>query len=303
MNKLITIISVAASLLIPSLSLGAAVTFEFTVDSSKVTAGDRAILQVGMYSQYANGTTASGIFDDIALTGPASMNTGTKPIPFSDNFNDRSLADPTIGNNWTWFDHGFDSADCTTGKDGGYGPWSDGDGNTDYVHANNNYTNVSSGAVAEYLRAGIEEDGSGGFALNVYQNQYGKKTCNEVKIFQEFSVDNKDLLNGDYKLTATVKENVNTAIQAGNEVGVFFKVLDVGPVGAEVYTETQFVKKTGLPEQTGGGDTGGGDTGGGDNGGGTDTTPTPSVPVPVMPIGGLLGLIALIGWLGLRRRG
>ena len=41
------------------------------------------------------------------------------------------------------------------------------------------------------------------------------------------------------------------------------------------------------------------DTGDGDN----DTTPTPSVPVPAMPLGGLLGLIALVGWLGLRRRG
>lgn len=289
MKLLIAKAVAAASLL--ALSNGALaaskdVTFTFTVDSSLVTGGGNAILQFGFYAQHAGGTGASGIWDNVQLTGPKT---------FSDNFDNRTLSDATIGNNWTWYDHDFTSADCSTGKGNGYGPYSDGDG-SDYTHSNNNYTNV--GGSGAYARAGLEEDGAGGFALNVYDNQYATAACNEIKIFQEINVAPADL-NGEYTLTANVKDNPNAATADGNQVGVFFKVLDVG----NNYAETQFTRETALPEQTDGGDTGGGDTGGGDTGGGTDTTPTPSVPVPVMPLGGLLGLIALVGWLGLRRRG
>ena len=292
-----TLIKVLATTTVIAFASGASaaskdVSFTFTVDSSKVTGGNKAILQVGFYAQHAGGTGASGIWDNIKLTGPTTMAGAAKPIPFSDDFNNRTLSDTTIGNNWTWYDHGFTSADCSTGKDEGYGPYSDGNGD-DYTHANNNFTNVG-GNGGGYFRAGLEDDGNGGAALNVYDSQYAKKACNEIKIFQEFSVDDKALLNGKYTFTATVKDNPNAATAEGNQVGVFFKVLDVD--GG--YAETQFTRETALPEQAGGGD-----GGGGDNGGGADTPAAPSVPVPVMPLGGLLGLIALVGWLGLRRRG
>ena len=47
-------------------------------------------------------------------------------ISFSDDFNDRTLTQERIGNNWTWFDTAYD-AGCSTAT-GGFGPYSDGGG-------------------------------------------------------------------------------------------------------------------------------------------------------------------------------
>ena len=111
----------------------ATVEMAFTVEDTSAMAGDH-IVQVGMYAQHSNGTTASAIWDNVKIVNASNT------IVFEDNFNDRSLTDATIGNNWTWYDTSFSDASCSTYVSG-YGPYSDNDG-SDYVHANNNYTRL-----------------------------------------------------------------------------------------------------------------------------------------------------------------
>lgn len=248
------------------------VTYTFSVDTSGL-ATTNAILQIGMYAQHGNGTTAAGIWDNIVLAGPQT---------FSDNFDDRSLTDERIGNGWTWFDTSWTTADCSGASAGGFGPYSDGGGGfANYVHVNNNYTRHGD-AGGNYFRAGLETVGSGK-GLNVYGNQYAKSACNEIKIFKEFNVP-KAQLDGNYTFKATVLENANTPIQEGNQVGVFFKVLSVD----EGYTESQYERQTAFPEQT-------------SSGGGGQTVVGGPDSVPTLPFGGLVLLATLLGWLGLRK--
>ena len=152
------------------------------------------------------------------------------PVAEFDQFNDRALTDETIGNNWTWFDTGYES-DCTTYV-GGYGPYSDNDG-SDYVAANNNYVRHGDNGY-EYFRAGLEGQASGDVALNVYHNQYAANGCNEIKIFKEYAGGDP----GTYQINVNVIGNQYTAISEGSSVGLFFKVLDV----AAGYSEAQFEK-------------------------------------------------------------
>ena len=159
-------------------------------------------------------------------------------ISFSDNFNDRTLTQERIGNNWTWFDTAYE-ADCATSI-GGFGPYSTGGGGfSNYVALNNNYARLDGGSGHDgsgYFRAGLEgADGAG--SLNVYNNQFGTAACNEIKIFQEFAGGAP----GDYTFTATVIGNQYTPIQGS--VGVFMKVLNVD----DGYSEAQFVKQLIIP--------------------------------------------------------
>lgn len=154
------------------------------------------------------------------------------PIAINDNFNDRIIDQDRIGNNWTWYDSNYES-DCTTSV-GGFGPYSEGGGGfANYVHPNNNYAQHGDNGAA-YFRAGLESQGEGDIALNVYQNQYATQACNEIKIFQEFA--GGDF--GTYQINVNVIGNEFTAISEGSSVGLFFKVLDVDAD----YSETQFEK-------------------------------------------------------------
>ena len=250
-------------------------------------------------------------------------------ISFSDAFNDRTLADPTIGNNWTWFDTGFE-ADCST-YIGGFGPYSDGD-DSDYVHGNQNFTRLGEDG-GGYFRAGLQ-GADGAASLEVYHNQYAGNPCNEIKIFQEFPGGEP----GDYTFTATVIGNEFTPIGAGNSVGVFMKVLNVD----DGYSEAQFVKvpitppafdaapsdvtfnftvnsdvsnrivQVGMYAQHGPGGTASAiwddiaiaeaSSGGGGGSGGSGGSGAGPEGIPVLPFWALFGLAGLVGLLGLRQK-
>ena len=249
-------------------------------------------------------------------------------ISFSDDFNDRTLTQERIGNNWTWYDT-FYASDCSTAS-GGFGPYSpDGGGFGNFVHLNNNYARLDGGNGHDgsgYFRAGLE-GADGAAALNVYNNQYGTADCNEIKIFQEFAGGAP----GDYTFTATVIGNQYTPIQGG--VGVFMKVLDVD----NEYSETQFIKlavtppaynaeaatvtfnftvnpdvsnrivQVGMYAEHAQGETASAIW---DNvsiaaaapaGGGSTTTADPDA-IPALPLWALFGLAGVIGLMGLRRK-
>jgi hypothetical protein len=268
-NRRIKAVAFSAIACIVSSAAGAgSVSFEFTVDDTSAYGGDW-IVQIGMYAQHGNGTTASAYWDNVDIREV----TSSTPV-FRDTFNDRSLTDETIGGNWTWYDTTFSDANCTAYV-GGYGPWSDGDG-SDYVHANNNYTRHGDNGGA-YFRAGLVGDSSNP-QLEVYQNQYATQVCNEIKVFKEFT----NLAAGTYKFSAEVDINPYTPVASGNQVGVFFKVLDV----AGGYAEAQVAKQAVSLSSSEDGNTNAGDI----------------EAIPVLPLGGLLGLIGLVGWLGVRRR-
>jgi len=255
------------------------VTYTFTVDTTGISG--EAILQIGMYAQHVNGGTASGIWDNIDLDGP------TIATSFSDNFDDRDLAQERIGGNWTWYDTNWDNATCAGASSGGFGPYSDGGGGfAEYVAKNNNYTRHGDNG-AEYYRAGLEPDGDTGKKLNVYQNQYATAACNEIKIFKE--INTADIgggaaaLNGNYTFTATVTENQYTAITEGGQVGVFHKILDV----AGGYSESAYNKQAEYDNPA------------------PEPEPEPEAtiePVPALPLVALFALVALVATMGARRR-
>ena len=251
-----------------------AVTYTFTVDTTGISGN--AILQIGMYAQHVNGGTAFGIWDNIDLGGP------TIATSFSDNFDDRDLAQERIGGDWTWYDTNWDNATCAGASSGGFGPYSEGGGGAgNYNALNNNYTRHGDSG-GEYFRAGLEPDGDTGKKLNVYHNQYATSACNEIKIFKEINLPAAQL-DGEYTFTATVEENQYTAITEGSQVGVFHKILDVD--GG--YTESAYNKQAEYdnpaPEP--------------------EPEPEPTVePVPALPLVALFALVALVATMGARRR-
>ncbi len=170
----------------------------------------------------------------VATMGANAQNT----LPFSDDFNNRALNDPTIGNNWTWYDLAYTDAACSAGNEaGGYGPYSDGDG-SDYVHGNQNFTNCDPDGGC-YFRAGIVEPAAGNFALDVYGNQYSSSgdACSQVNIFQEFAA----TASGTYRLSANVQANPYVGIASTSRVGVFYKVLKASDTS---YATLQYGKQT-----------------------------------------------------------
>src|SRR5210317_1263777 len=92
-----------------------------------------------------------------ALAGYTSL-VGAEPL-FFDDFEDRTAEQPTLGNNWTWYDQWFDGTSCETYV-GGYGPWDDGDG-SDYEQGNQNFANAGDDG-GLYFRAGLEVPAWGG---------------------------------------------------------------------------------------------------------------------------------------------
>lgn len=256
------------------------VTYTFTVDIPTEISGN-AILQIGMYAQHVKGGTASGIWDNINLNGPAT------DTSFNDNFDDRDLAQERIGGNWTWYDTNWDNATCAGASSGGFGPYSDGGGGfAEYVAKNNNYTRHGDNG-GEYFRAGLEPDGDTGKKLNVYQNQYAEAACNEIKIFKEINLPAAQL-DGNYTFTATVEENQYTAISEGSQVGVFHKVLDVvGDSCGAQYCESAYSKQAEYDNPA------------------PEPEPEPEAtiePVPALPLVALFALVALVATMGARRR-
>ena len=158
------------------------------------------------------------------------------PVAVFDQFNDRTIDQERIGNDWTWYDTNYE-ADCTTYV-GGFGPYSEGGGGYDnYVALNNNYERLDGGSGHDgtgYYRAGLAPQGGDDIALNVYQNQYATQPCNEIKIFKEFAGGDP----GTYQINVNVIGNQYGDISEGSSVGLFFKVLDVDAG----YSETQFEK-------------------------------------------------------------
>ena len=243
-------------------------------------------------------------------------------IAFSDDFNDRTITQATVGNNWTWYDTGYD-ADCASNPTAGYGPYSDGDG-SDYVAANQNF--AREGGAGTYFRAGLQGADNAAL-LEVYDNPFGGDACNEIKVFQEFAGGAP----GDYTFTATVIGNQYRAMQGS--VGVFMKVLDV----EDGYSESQFVKQAvtapswdsaagtvtfnftvdsdvsnrivqvGMYAQHAAGETASAIwddvsiavAASGDSGSGSGST---AEGIPVLPLWALFGLAGLIGLMGLRRK-
>lgn len=272
MNIAKKLLAAACTLCIATSAASKEVSFTFTVDTSGLETTN-AILQVGMYAQHGNGNTASAIWDDIELTGPQS---------FTDDFDNRTVTDERIGNDWTWYDTAYDSLDCSGDSSGGFGPYSEnGGGAGNYNAVNNNYARHGDSG-GEYFRAGLQSAGDG-LALEVYHNQYAAAACTRVQIFKEFNVA-KASLDGSYTLTATAVENQYTAIAEGNEVGVFYKIIsvDTGYSIADSDSQTEFYTRR--PATVGGSS-------------GRDVTA-----VPALPLGGLLALVALLGWLGARYR-
>ena len=256
-------------------------------------------------------------------------------ISFSDDFNDRTVTQERIGNDWTWYDTAYD-AGCSAAT-GGFGPYSDGGGGfANYVHLNNNYARLDGGAGHDgsgYYRAGLA-GADGAASLEVYQSQYATNPCNEIKIFQEFP----DGEPGDYTFTATVIGNEFTPISAGSSVGVFMKVLDVDAD----YSEAQFVKvpitppafdagaadvtfnftvnsdvvkrivQVGMYAQHPNGGTASAiwddvsvavaSAGGGGSGSGSGSGLAPPAAIPTLPVWGLFALAGLLGLMGYRRK-
>jgi hypothetical protein len=132
----------------------------------------------------------------LLLLGASSLATA-QPV-FFDDFEDRVADQPTIGNNWTWYDQWFEGDTCGVNSAGGGGPCdNDGDCNNDFEQDNRNFTNA--GADDSYYRAGLEVPASSGLEapswegtltnmLRVYGNQYipvDTGFCQRVLIFQQ----------------------------------------------------------------------------------------------------------------------
>lgn len=141
---------------------------------------------------------------------------------FFDDFEDRTIDQLKIGNNWTWYDQWFDGTACEGDAAGGFGPFDDGDG-SDYVQDNRNYTNA--GADDSYYRAGLEVpawDGALSNMLRVYGNQYiNYDGCHRVLIFQEVPIEEA----GSMMFSFDFAKDQFGAPANGEITGAFVKVL------------------------------------------------------------------------------
>lgn len=125
------------------------------------------------------------------VLGGYSMLAVAEPF-FFDDLEDRVAEQPTLGNNWTWYDQWFTGTVCGENYLGGGGPCdNDGDCNNDYEQDNRNFANA--GADDSYYRAGLEVpawDGALSNMLRVYGNQYNTAgDCQRTLIFQEVVIE------------------------------------------------------------------------------------------------------------------
>ena len=162
------------------------------------------------------------LFSAFLLAAGGSSLAGAEPL-FFDDFEDRTAEQPTLGNNWTWFDQWFDGTACEGEAAGGFGPYDDGDG-SDYEQGNQNFANAGDDG-GLYFRAGLEVPAWGGALSNmlrVYGNQYiNYEGCHRVLIFQEMPVEQA----GSMMLSFDVALDQFGAPANGEITGAFVKVL------------------------------------------------------------------------------
>ena len=253
----------------------------------------------------------------------------------SENFDDMDATAAKIPG-WKAFDQAYNEAGCKTKIEGGEVYDLD---NRNYTTADTSQGGDGNYFRAGLEAGGDNRIGDTGSSLRVYENTaYGNAdaACTQVLVFKEFA--NGTFVTGEHTFKVKMMNQKYVTNSAGSVQGMFAKVLDVNNSYDEVLAELKPITppdtateqtltftvpsvangilQIGFYAQGNGGRVASGavwddisvtyekaDDGGGDNDGGADTPAAPSVPVPVMPLGGLLGLIALVGWLGLRRRG
>jgi hypothetical protein len=157
------------------------------------------------------------------LIGSVSAPAFAEPL-FSDDFEDRTAEQPTIGNSWTWYDQWFDGTSCEGEAAGGFGPFDDGD-DSDYEAPNRNFANVPEGT-DDYYRAGLEVpawEGALSSMLRVYGNQYiTYEGCHRVLVFQEMTIEEA----GAMLFSFDVAKDRFGAPANGEITGAFIKILD-----------------------------------------------------------------------------
>lgn len=179
----------------------------------------------------------------------------TAQVMFNDDFEDRVQDQPTVGNNWTWYDQDYSGDECVGDGSGGFGPYDDGNAD-DYEADNRNYwvADVANGGDGNYYRAGLEVpawDGAFTNMLRVFGNVYreGRETCQRTLIFQEMDIERADTYvfsydvvtdktgapaNGEY-LAGFVK--VLKTSDASYET-VLFEIVDSAPVAGSIARRT-----------------------------------------------------------------
>ena len=162
------------------------------------------------------------LFSAFLLAAGGSSLAGAEPM-FFDDFEDRTAEQPTLGNNWTWYDQWFDGTSCEGEAAGGFGPFDDGDG-SDYEQGNQNFANAGDDG-GLYFRAGLEVPAWGGALSNmlrVYGNQYiTYEGCHRVLIFQEMTIEAA----GSMMLSFDIAKDQVAPPANGEITGAFVKVL------------------------------------------------------------------------------
>ena len=163
------------------------------------------------------------MFGALLVAGAVSTSALAQPI-FFDDFENRVVDQPTIGNEWTWYDQWFDGSSCEGEAAGGFGPFDDGDP-SDYEAPNRNFATVPEGT-DDYYRAGLEVpawEGALSNMLRVYGNQYiDYDGCHRVLVFQEMTIEEV----GSMVFSFDVAKDQFGAPANGEITGAFVKVLD-----------------------------------------------------------------------------
>ena len=261
----------------------------------------------------------------LALTSVLAVQVSASNL-FSENFD---AMDDTAAKipGWKFFDNNYSDAGCTV-ADGTYGPLD---------LDNRNFITTNSSA-DPYFRAGLEkgnDNAISGTSMRVYENHYaGAKTCNRIQVFKEFTTGFG--ANMSYSFTAKMMNQKYATNVAGSKQGMFVKVLDVAngysetlrkyvPIDPPATAAEQEVLFT-IPDisKYGGGAIlqigfyaeGPGNQASGamwddvsvdewsptlPSGGSSGPQAAPSK-IPTLPLGGVLGLIGMMAWLGLRRK-